>query len=210
MTQLDPIPHLARLLTLAAHFVGVSLAPTCPRRAELLALLDPLGPPATHAWLSQRDVDGAANSTCGLFVAGLLRRLLRDAGVVTRLERPLDASQGWYHDTVALAREHGALTVGWRPLRPGDAVHVTSYTGAQHWYVVETVDHDGAIQRVTSIDGGQLDGGRYQAIARVQRVTRGAWDETSSKSISQIVDLPRLLAAITGGQPGSDDPKEAA
>lgn len=152
----------------AKSVVGLSANPGDAARRE--AYIDLIAPGETRGM-----VDAMVRmSGCALVVAGIWRL----AGVDEPQLRPPYKPGSAVSRLVAVARTHSAWVTFSKGSLPcvGDAVLIgdNGTGGTEHFYTVTSVDPSTEI--LESVDGGQRDGGGFQAIAAKKRTWRTGRD----------------------------------
>ena len=169
-------------LAIALGYVGCT-APD-PRFLDLVA---PGEDPA-------RAQEMAKDSTCGLFVRGLLNV----AGVTdARVVAPYHAGKVM-SDLAAMAREAGALLPSLDAAAPGDLIMLGN---PEHVFVLESLDG----QMLYSVQGGERDAARNEQIQRLPRSVFGSGRAPliSSRPVELMISSAKLLERFA---PESLDP----
>jgi hypothetical protein len=162
------VPTRADFLALARGFVGLSYDGDPERFMGLIAPGEDVA--AAEAM--------AGESTCGLFVRGLLNAMgCTDARVVAPYRTGKVMS-----DILAMAHEAGAV----KPLagaEPGDIVMIE---GPEHVFIVESID--GPLW--ATIQGGERDAARAQQIQWITRTLMGGL--LGGRRVSLVADFDKL------------------
>jgi hypothetical protein len=162
-------------LALAVSFVGCGFS-TEPDR--FMALIAPGETDAVARSMATHD------STCGLFVRGLLAA----SGVAdSRVEAPYHAGKVM-SDLAAMAREAGALLPDLGDAAPGDLIMLEM---PEHVFVLESLD--GAV--LSSIQGGERDATGAQVIARIARSVFGSGRAPliGGRPVELMIDVEKLI-----------------
>lgn len=130
----------------------------------------------------------AAESTCGLFIRGLLSQLITDP----RVQAPY-VPGAVMSDLAAMAREAGALLGDFGDVQPGDLLMLAS---PEHVLVVESIDNV-----LSSIQGGEKDAHGVQQIQRLPRSIHGGGRDTliGGRPVELMISTAAMLGKFAPG-----------